>query len=852
MEPVHGKEPIYTASINLPPNSLDMRTSTAARKALSNTQIQGPPVSFDYKEIIKMYVDSASRDKKKDYEAIARIFLNFLEDSAQNTIDIMFSSCQVTSFPDIWHLPAFKTRLERIYLEGFAQIHHLPESIGNCNALISISIKKCAKLATLPKSVGQWQELETFQLSHCPELTSLPDSIGNWQKLTTAQLTHCPKLNALPDSIGNWQKLEILNLEKCTSLREISLAITPLPNDCSVDLTGCNLPADVIEHLKNISENSQGPIVTLPIVYEQDEVLSNGSTTEVKDSYKEIVQKWVDGASAGNKKAYEKAQIEILIFFQNEQKDRMIFSNLNIASLPDIWHLPACQTRLKYLEISRCAALETLTESMRNLTALRRLDLNYCNSLIELPNLNPDCTVKVEHCPFLQKVIPPNIEINSFDHITRYLPNRKGLLEQAKTRTITINALCEDLKAGNWANILKKETLETLPLDALGAFERGSIIGEQFTTLMIYWAAFSQLPAKDIIVQPLFDPNGEVNPNVKKWIKSTIGLELGEESTLDTKLRIFFKKMKERPISEQSFLYISTDNYSKTKEKLDQKRADEESKATKTSKEELLPKYERTISEAIAKGAKFNVLHHFSHLDASYRMIASFSMMQRLLEAQRNKTTITITPVIGLSSVEDIRKNGLERTREMALPFPGIELPKTADLLSAPLDIDFVFHDFYHSMVVNAIPDEWRKKFIEVADTVKTLELKEKNPDIKKFLGEFFERMIDLEHPYFRSINVNPTMSENEKFSWSIVLQELVALTREHPLNIYQARTVKGYQSNWEKTIRKKHEKIKGIMNTLFQQFISRAFLTKVNFDELSKKHFESIYRNNGLPIFLS
>ena len=252
--------------------------------------------------------------------------------------------------------------------------------------------------------------------------------------------------------------------------------------------------------------------------------------------------------------------------------------------------------------------------------------------------------------------------------------------------------------------------------------------------------------------------------------------------------------MKSKPKSEQAFLYISMESYSKTKNNLDQTKIAEEVASTGKSREELSAKYEKTICGQL-KRLNFNVLREFSHLGKTHRMIPSLGMMQTLLEAHTERQAITITPVIGLSTLEDIKKNGLEGTRDMALPFPGVELPKMADLSSAPLDIDFIAHDLYHSVVTNGSPDVLRKALIKAADVVLDLQKEEHSSDVKKFLEEFYERFIDMEYPVFRT---RPTPSKN-LFYEIVEFHAAAAIARLFPPDPY-AKKILGeakYTQEW-------------------------------------------------------
>ncbi len=507
----------------------------------------------------------------------------------------------------------------------------------------------------------------------------------------------------------------------------------------------------------------------------------------------------------------------------------LTFIPSSIVELPELF----------FLDFSFCSAFEALPQGISRCKTLSELHLRGCKSLVELPELPNGCNVNTEGCFFLLKSSPSNRALNSFAHITRYfLPTedaRKNFLKDTAGLQKRIPVLSKDMEKGDWAKILDKDELETLPLTALLALYDNKITGEQFTTLMIYWSAFSQLPRDQIVIKSIFDVNGEVDPDVKKWIKATLGGELGEASTLDAQLSFFFRKMKERPKSEQVFLYISQDTYSQISEERAEKRAKEEAAAVNPKPEDkkflaeleeaFLEKHQGDIRSTITSRGRFNVLHQFFHLNEPYRMIPSLGMMQTILEAQRKETTITITSVIGLSSVEDIVNNALESTREMALPFPGVAFPETADQLSVLFYIDFIFHDFYHSMLANAVPKKWQKAFVEVGEVALGLAEEEQDKDVKEFLGEFRERLIDMEHPGFRSISDNRSMPDRGKFMYALFTMIRNACVRLLPYDPLEAAKDATYEEKRQEMISANTDaKKRGVIKRLVDKLERQGF----------------------------
>ena len=125
---------------------------------------------------------------------------------------------------------------------------------------------------------------------------------------------------------------------------------------------------------------------------------------------------------------------------------------------------------------------------------------------------------------------------------------------------------------------------------------------------------------------------------------------------------------------------------------------------------------ERTIADAIRFLGGW-ALSRF----ADQEMVPSISTRQALLDAAYKEEAHRINPVIGISSVEDIRKGGSGRYRDFALPFPGIPLPKEADGIPVQFIIDFQFHDFYHLLRVSLLANEDIDLYLAIGDELKRL-----------------------------------------------------------------------------------------------------------------------------------
>jgi Leucine-rich repeat (LRR) protein len=147
----------------------------------------------------------------------------------------------------------------------------LPNSIGNLLALTSLNLSQ-NRLTELPVTIGNLSALTSLNLKWNPLLTGLPNSIGNLLALTILDLSG-NRLTELPSSIGNLSALRSLNLSR-NRLTGLPLEITNLGRGCTIELTECPIPENVLERIRDItrSPNYAGPHINHSILDNRPEV----------------------------------------------------------------------------------------------------------------------------------------------------------------------------------------------------------------------------------------------------------------------------------------------------------------------------------------------------------------------------------------------------------------------------------------------------------------------------------------------------------------------------------------------------------------------------------------------------
>lgn len=128
----------------------------------------------------------------------------------------------------------------------------LPKDFGRLAALEKLSLGGI-KLKTLPDSIGKLTKLKTLELNFLNSLEKLPDAIGDCKSLESLTIYDAPKLKTLPKTIGRLTKLKKLKLPK---LKSIPDELFDLPNLESLEIDPASLAGsgEKIARLKKLKK----------------------------------------------------------------------------------------------------------------------------------------------------------------------------------------------------------------------------------------------------------------------------------------------------------------------------------------------------------------------------------------------------------------------------------------------------------------------------------------------------------------------------------------------------------------------------------------------------------------------
>ncbi|KAB5511795.1 hypothetical protein DKX38_028823 [Salix brachista] len=146
-----------------------------------------------------------------------------------------FSGCEF-----LRETPDFSTirNLERLNLEGCANLVEVHQSVGYLDKLEFLNVEFCSNLRTLPRII-KLKSLNTLLLSGCQKLEAFPDVIEKMPCLEKLCLSGTA-IKVLPSSIKNISGLKVLTLAFCRNLADLPNSIYKLTLLECLLLEGCS------------------------------------------------------------------------------------------------------------------------------------------------------------------------------------------------------------------------------------------------------------------------------------------------------------------------------------------------------------------------------------------------------------------------------------------------------------------------------------------------------------------------------------------------------------------------------------------------------------------------------------
>jgi hypothetical protein len=364
------------------------------------------------------------------------------------------------------------------------------------------------------------------------------------------------------------------------------------------------------------------------------------------------------------------------------------------------------------------------------------------------------------HIEALGRSYERNLNLNAipineqYEELIRRLPSiEKGKIENFQLNQDFSNSLFDKIDRGDWQGIrtiaaenLQEKGMQKLTFHALALIKENKMSINQFSTLMFFLTACKQHGPENVKIIPLFKENS-VNPAADELIRTTMKdgedyfdpfkFIAGKRANHD-ELEIIYALIEKAPKSEH-FLFMMPDSsghYASNNKRYN----------------------EATITQRIQVELGINQFGRIKHKihGKHQRLISTISSVQALLDTT-TPFQFQINPVLAVSSVADIQKNGKNNNRDVQLPYAAVQnglIGSNADGFKIEDQYDMPEHDFYHCKICAYIPPEHKQAFNRVIELISNIALDklEISKDILlQFKKEFRWKLTDMEFPKYKS-----------------------------------------------------------------------------------------------------
>jgi len=329
-----------------------------------------------------------------------------------------------------------------------------------------------------------------------------------------------------------------------------------------------------------------------------------------------------------------------------------------------------------------------------------------------------------------------------------------------KTRQAGVKNLMEAIKKPNWWDG-KVFSNSDYPYYALQAVKDGVLSAEHFANIMCYWSAqFELLEGQEIATVSIADPKNQKEPNpeivqmIMKQVKET------KESIELKQVEDLLSEIIARNNPVDMTLFFTPDNIDVRVAKLNAKESFSSSLYGKSS-----------ISTALKDVGYFNLLMERETISPT-RMAPSITLYNALLKTLCGEKYTRPNPVLGMSSIKDIQKNGRNHGRDTCIPFPGF-CNDEADGCRTLRGYDFTYHDLYHCYISSKVGAH-TPAMIKAARVFRTIAKRNWSNDIdkKKLCWGMAWEIEDMEHSLYRGAEFHEARGELIKGLYGIFYKE--------------------------------------------------------------------------------
>ncbi|XP_056163296.1 disease resistance protein RPV1-like [Syzygium oleosum] len=347
------------------------------------------PANFHPKKLVGLFMpNSHIKDLGQGY----KIFKNLKHMSFEG-------SGFLTEIPDFSALP----NLESLILTHCTSLLEVHDSVGLLDRLVTLNLEHCYNLRKLPTNL-KLKSLQTLLLTRCRRLETFPNNLENMESLKELRLSKIA-IKELPSSIGNLVGLEVLCISGCKKLKGLPSGIHKLLHLKHLLLRNC---FELGKFLDNTEDKWQAPETSDRI----------NVSTSCMESGEHLVSVLRETKSFPFGTSLDGKSLPEFPFLQS-----LDLRNCNLTEVNFLMNM-SCISTLEELEFSWNNFVK-LPAWISELADLRKLELNFCRQLQEVPILPPSIgSVSAIDCESLEVFSQLSNMVNSH---TKDFPHVKSI-----------------------------------------------------------------------------------------------------------------------------------------------------------------------------------------------------------------------------------------------------------------------------------------------------------------------------------------------------------------------------------------------------------------------------------------
>ncbi|XP_050148625.1 disease resistance protein RPV1-like isoform X5 [Malus sylvestris] len=289
-----------------------------------------------------------------------------LQKLPSNKCNLKVSGCfKVDGCTSLGEFSELPRDISKLSLVGCKRLVSLPTNICKLKCLEELNLSECSKLQNFPEILEPMEHLKSLNLSSTA-IEELHSSIEFFPALKRLTLSHCQRLSSIPKSICKLKYLEKLNLSCCSKLENFPEILEPMKHLEYLNLSETSVQElhssiEFLPALKNIELKGCKRLSSIP-----KSICKLKYLEELDLSY-----------------CYELESFPEIL----EPMEHLKSLNLRGTAVRELHSSIKFLHALKRIELQGCESLSSIPKGICKLKYLERLDLSECSELENFPEI---------------------------------------------------------------------------------------------------------------------------------------------------------------------------------------------------------------------------------------------------------------------------------------------------------------------------------------------------------------------------------------------------------------------------------------------------------------------------------